>query len=252
MPYSKNTSDLPHPNPPLTKGRVRKAMLFAAGRGERLKPLTDKTPKPLLPLGEKPIIDYSLFYLKSFGVEEVVINLWHLGEKIEQHCGNGSKYGLKINYSREEKLLGTGGGLKKAESFFKSEEAFFTLNSDTLIDCDLNDIALFHQEHKTPATLVATPWREGYTRIQIGNNRLLNIRCGDHLFTGLTVLSPKVFEVLPASKSNLILDGVMPLMQKVKSIAAFFHEGYWRDIGSLESYQKAQEEWAAGHHNRLA
>ena len=252
MPYSKNTSDLPHPNPPLTKGRVRKAMLFAAGRGERLKPLTDKTPKPLLPLGEKPIIDYSLFYLKSFGVEEVVINLWHLGEKIEQHCGNGSKYGLKINYSREEKLLGTGGGLKKAESFFKSEEAFFTLNSDTLINCDLKELARFHEDRKMPATVVVAPWREPYTRLQVANNRFLNVGAGDYFFTGLTLLTPKIFEVLPPPEkpSNLILDGILPLLQIVKGVSAFVLEGFWQDIGTPENYQAAQEIWAASHATR--
>ena len=230
--------------------KIKKAMLFAAGFGERMRPLTFKNPKPLLPLGEKSLIDYSIFYLKKFGVEEVVINTHYLGEKIEQHVGDGKKYGLKINYSKEIQLLGTGGGLKQAEVFFKNEEAFFTLNSDTLINCDLHEVTQFHEEQKTPAMLVVTPWQEGYTRIQIGNGRLLNIGCGDHLFTGLTLLTPKIFGVLPATQSNLITDGVMPLMQKAKSIACFIHEGYWRDIGTLANYQAAQEEWAASHLTR--
>ena len=231
--------------------KIKKAMLFAAGLGERMRPLTNETPKPMLPLGNRPILDYSLFYLKKFGVEEVVINLCHKGEKIEKHAGDGKKYGLKIHYSKEETPIGTGGGLKLAENYFKEEEAFFTLNSDTLINCDLSELTRFHEEQKAPATLVAAPWAEGYTRVQIGNHRLLNIKTGDHLFTGLTILSPKIFEVLPTTKSNLITDGVIPLMQKVKSIACFIHEGYWRDIGTLANYQAAQEEWAAGHHNRL-
>lgn len=226
-------------------------MLFAAGLGERMRPLTIKNPKPLLPLGDKAIIDYSLFYLKKYGVEEAVINTHYLAEKIEQHVGDGKKYGLKIIYSPEQQLLGTGGGLKKAEEYFKNEEVFFTLNSDTLINCDLEELTQFHLERKAPATLVAAPWQEGYTKIQVGQNRLLNVRCGDHLFTGLTILSPKIFEVLPEGKSNLILDGIVPLMNRVKEIACFVHEGYWRDIGSLQNYQAAQEEWASSHHNRL-
>ncbi len=230
--------------------KIKKAFVFAAGLGERMRPLTLKTPKPLLPLGEKPILDYTLFYLKKYGVEEVVINTHHLADKIESHAGDGKKYGLKINYSREAELLGTGGGLKKAEEYFKNEEAFFTLNSDTLINCDLHEAAQFHEEQKTPATLVVAPWQEGYTRIQIGNGRLLNIRCGDHLFTGLALLTPKIFEILQTTKSNLISDGVMPLLQKVKAVSCFVHEGYWRDIGSMESYQQAQEEWAASHFTR--
>lgn len=232
--------------------KLKKAMLFAAGLGERMRPLTLKNPKPLLPLGQRPIIDYSLFYLKKSGIEEVMINLHWLGEKIEQHCGDGEKYGLKIRYSKEEELLGTGGSLKKAEDFFKKEAAFVTLNADTLINCDLSEATELQEEQKAPATLVVAPWQNGYTRLQTGNGRLLNVGSGDHLFTGLTILTPKIFDVLPATKSNLILDGVVPLMGQVKMIAALVHEGYWRDIGTLEGYQAAQEEWAASHHNRLA
>lgn len=230
--------------------KITKAFVFAAGLGERLRPLTLTLPKPLLPIGEKPIIDYSLFYLKRYGVEEVVINLHYLPEKIRQHVGDGKKYKLKIDYSEEENLLGTGGGLKKAESFFKNEEAFFTLNSDTLINCDLEMLANFHEEQKLPATLVVAPWQEGYTRLQVGNNKFLNIKSGDHLFAGLTVLTPKIFSFLSETPSNLITDGVLPMMNRVKGIAAYLHEGYWRDIGSKESYQKAKEEWTLNHAKR--
>lgn len=231
--------------------KIRKVMLFAAGFGERLRPLTAKTPKSLLPIGDRPIIDYTLIYLKRFGVEEVVINLHHLGEKIKQHVGDGKKYPLKIEYSEEKKLLGTGGGLKKCEALFKNEEAFFTMNSDTLINCDLQELAQFHAAQKLPATLVVAPWQEGYTRLQVGGNKLLNVGAGNHLFTGLTLLTPKIFDVLPEKPSNLILDGILPLMNKVKGIAAFDHKGFWHDIGTMESYKQVQEEWAVGHSQRL-
>ena len=214
---------------------ISKAMLFAAGRGERLRPFTDKTPKPLLPIGDKPIIDYSLAYLKRYGIEEVVINLCHLGEKIEQHVGDGKKYGLKIIYSREKELLGTGGGLKNAEKYFKNEKAFITLNSDTLINCDLKELAAFHQSQNASTTLVVAPWQEGYTSLPIeGKN---------YLFTGLAVLGPSIFEKLTLKTTNLITQGV-------PNFSAFVHEGYWRDIGTLQNYKAAQEEWAASHHHR--
>lgn len=208
-------------------------MLFAAGRGERLRPLTDKTPKPLLPLGDRPLIDYSLFYLKKYGIEEVVINLHHLGEKIRQHVRDGKKYGLKIHYSEEKELLGTGGGLKKVEAHFKNETAFLTLNSDTLINCDLAELTLFHQKQKNPATLVIAPWQEGYTRIK-----------EKYLFTGLAVWSPVIFQELTPSPSNLITEcGLV--------FSYFLHEGLWLDIGTKEKYQAAQELWAAGHFPRV-
>ena len=210
-------------------------MLFAAGRGERLRPLTDKTRKPLLPIGDKPIIDYSLGYLNRYGIEEVVLNLWHLGEKIERHVGNGKKYGLKIIYSKEKELLGTGGGLKNAEEHFKNEKAFITLNSDTLINCDLKELATFHEARKLPATLVVTPWQEGYTHLTVDKK--------DYLFTGLAVLRPSIFEKLTLKTTNLITQGI-------SDFSAFVHQGFWKDIGTLQNYKTAQEEWAASHHHR--
>lgn len=207
--------------------------MFAAGRGERLRPLTDKTPKALLPIGEKPIIDYSLAYLKRYGIEEVVINLWHLGEKIKQHAGDGKKYGLKIHYSEERKLLGTGGGLKKAEDYFKNEEAFITLNSDTLINCDLTELGAFHRSQNNPATLVVAPWQAGYTKIK-----------ENYLFTGLAVFTPLIFQKLPLQPSNLITDSGM-------DYALFVHEGLWLDIGTPEKYQEAQAAWAVSHQKRI-
>lgn len=230
--------------------KIRKAMLFAAGLGERLRPLTLKTPKPLLPIGEKPILDYSLAYLKKYGVEEVVINTCWLAEKIERHVGDGKKFGLTVHFSREEKPLGTAGGLKKVQQHFENEPTFFTLNSDTLINCDLNELAQFHEEQKLPATVVVVPWQEGYGRLQVGGDKLLNVDAGDHLFSGLTILTPKIFSVLKGTSSNLITEGILPLMNQAKGIAAFVHEGFWRDIGSRSSYEAAQQEWAAGHHNR--
>lgn len=230
---------------------AKKAFLFAAGYGERLRPLTQTNPKPLLPIGDHLMIDYSLHYLKKFGIEEVVINLFHLGDKIEQHVKQGEKFGLKVFYSKETKLLGTGGGLKKAENQFKDEEIFITLNSDTLINCDLKAVQAFHQKQKAAATLVLAPWQEGYTRLEMANDSLQNIGSGNHLFTGLALFTPKIFSTLHLNPSNLIIDGVQPLMSKGEKIAAFVHDGFWRDIGTMENYQQAQEEWAVSHHKRI-
>ena len=217
---------------------IKKAMLFAAGRGERLRPLTDRTPKPLLPIGDKPLIDYSLSYLKRYGIEEVVINLWHLGKKIERHVGDGKKFGLRIFYSKEKELLGTGGGLKNAEKYFENEKAFITLNSDTLINCDLKELEEFHAAQQNPATLVVTKWQEGYTRFNVDGK--------DYLFTGLAVLSPVIFKNLTLKTTNLITQGV------ISNFSAFVHEDFWQDIGTPQNYKAAQEEWASAHGPRIS
>ena len=105
-----------------------KAMVFAAGYGRRLRPKTDKLPKALIPISGRPMIEYSLLLLSHFGIKEVIINLHHLGSKIEEHLGSGENLGLKICYSKEEELLDTGGGLLRARLFLE-EDTFIVINS---------------------------------------------------------------------------------------------------------------------------
>ena len=120
-------------------------MILAAGLGTRLRPLTNTIPKPLLPIAGTPLIVWNLLLLKRHGFHDVVINLHHLGPMIEQVVGNGSRYGLRIIYSREPAILGTGGGLKQAEPHF-SGESVLVLNGDTLVELDLGALCTFHQQ----------------------------------------------------------------------------------------------------------
>lgn len=235
---------------------VKKTMVFAAGRGERLRPLTDKTPKALLPIGDRSVIEYGLFFLKRHGIEEVVINTHHNGHQIPPKLEPSSRYGLKINYSVEPELMGTGGGLKKTESHFKSEKAFVTINSDILIDVDLSEVIACHERWNATATMVLkglSP-KDVFTPIQMRDHSVTSIGIsGAHFFTGLMILSPEIFEVLPAGqKSCLVTDGVKKLIAQGKMITGFIHNGYWRDIGTPQSYEAAQQEWAATHFQRQA
>ena len=128
-------------------------MILAAGLGTRLRPLTNTIPKPLLPIAGTPLIVWNLLLLKRHGFHDVVINLHHLGPMIEQAFGNGSRYGLRIIYSHEPVILGTGGGLKQAEPHF-SGESVLVLNGDTLVELDLGALCAFHQQRDAVATLV--------------------------------------------------------------------------------------------------
>ncbi|MBI2180499.1 MAG: NTP transferase domain-containing protein [Deltaproteobacteria bacterium] len=116
-----------------------KAMVFAAGQGERLRPLTDKTPKALVPVAGRPMIEYPLLLLRHYGIQEVIINLYHLGEQIEAYLNDGAKLGLRIIYSKEQELLDTGGGLLKAKPFLQ-DGTFIVINTDVLIDLPLERI----------------------------------------------------------------------------------------------------------------
>jgi len=112
------------------------AMVLAAGLGTRLRPQTERTPKALVPVANRPMIHYPLFWLKSRGFSEVIINTHHFGEMLEAELGDGSSQGLKLAYSREEILLGTGGGIGRARKLF-GRTRFVVINADTIIDADL-------------------------------------------------------------------------------------------------------------------
>ncbi|MFK7915114.1 MAG: NDP-sugar synthase [Pseudomonadales bacterium] len=118
--------------------RLPTTMIFAAGRGERLRPLTDHTPKPMLPVADIPLIERQVTMLAAGGVTDVVINLHHLGEQIETHLGNGQRFGVQVRYSREQHKLETGGGLLKALPLL-GDGPIWLLNGDVLMDLPVTD-----------------------------------------------------------------------------------------------------------------
>src|SRR5262249_54042991 len=122
----------------------------------RLRPLTNSVPKALVPVAGRPLIEYGLLFLKAYGIEEVIINLHHLSEKIRVMLGDGSMYGLRITYTVEEPILESGGGIKNAQPFL-DEETFVVLNCDTIIDLDLIAVLTAHRKTKAAATLVLRP-----------------------------------------------------------------------------------------------
>ena len=118
-----------------------RAMILAAGFGTRLRPLTDRVPKPLLTIAGHPMIAYPLAILRAAGIREVLINLHHHGEQIRDILGDGSAYGMRIEYSAEDPILDTGGAIKKAEPFLRGD-TFVVMNSDILIDLRLADAGI--------------------------------------------------------------------------------------------------------------
>jgi NDP-sugar pyrophosphorylase family protein len=131
---------------------VLKAMILAAGKGVRLKPLTLESSKVLLPIGSVPLICHTLTWLKRYGISQVAINLHHLSNKIRDFVGDGSKFGVGISYSYERDLLGTAGGVKKMEKFFNN--TFLVVYGDVLTNIDLSNVIGFHYEKRATATLV--------------------------------------------------------------------------------------------------
>lgn len=230
---------------------IKKGMILAAGLGTRLRPLTYKIPKPLLPLNSHKLIDYSLNLFKRYGVEEVVINLHHLREMISDYVGNGEKFGLKVSYSEEPEILGTGGGIKKVEAFFENRP-FLCINADSLNHADINKIIERHFETGASATMVlkrSSP-EDPYEGVSIDQNGFVrNIGKGEYFYAGLQVIGPELLQVLPpaGTVSCLIEDGYRRLLQNQKKIASFIYDGYFNDLGTPERYEKAKQDVAHFH-----
>jgi NDP-sugar pyrophosphorylase family protein len=137
----------------------KKALILAAGKSTRLNPLTDTIPKPMLPVGGRPVIEYAIRRLLRFGVQHIVINLHHCPGAVHDHFGDGSSLGVHITYSYEPVLLGTAGALKPVSSFFK-DAPFFIYYGDNLTTCDLAQLTRVHQKKRGLAT-IALFWKEG-------------------------------------------------------------------------------------------
>ncbi|MFI5304571.1 MAG: NDP-sugar synthase [Nitrospiria bacterium] len=224
-----------------------KALVLAAGLGTRLLPLTQTNPKPLIPVNGKPLITYTLRYLKHYGISDIYINLHHLGEKIKNALGNGSSYGVKLTYSEEPIILGTGGAMKKLEKAFGTSP-FLAINSDVLTDFPLSHLIKFHQQHGGLASLVL---REDFEADRFGpieidsSGRIRTIlKKGDILFehlkklmfTGIHLINAEVLQSIPKDVFHSIIDCYIDLLLRGKPLYGLEMKGFWGDLGTLEEY----------------
>jgi NDP-sugar pyrophosphorylase family protein len=224
-----------------------KAMVLAAGLGERMRPLTEGRAKPSLPLVNRPIIIQTLAYLKSHGVDEAVINLHYQPESIRGLVGDGSRIGLRVHFSEEQAILGTAGGLKKAEAYFRDAGTFVLINSDFATDCDLTAAVQTHRQSQAVATLILAPRRGGkeYNPVVMdGEGRIISIagsgREGEgeaFTFTGIHILEPSILAAIPAGVRYEINREVYPvLMHNGALIRGHVHPGFWREMGTPRLY----------------
>jgi NDP-sugar pyrophosphorylase family protein len=240
-----------------------RAMVFAAGYGERLRPMTHGVPKALVTVAGRPTIEYPLLLLRHYGIREIIINLHHLGEQIEAHLRDGRDWGLQITYSREEELLDTGGGLLKARSFLQ-DGTFVVINSDVMIDLRLPDLIEQHRSRKAIGTLVLRqdPEADRYGPIETSKDLRIQ-RFLDHksplcasagpltkfMFTGVQVLEPRIFDFMEAERSAKfgITRATYPrVLAGGENLCGFAFNGYWQDLGTAERINEAEEKLKRG------
>ena len=228
-----------------------KAMVFAAGRGTRLKPLTDTRPKALVEVGGVTLLELTLRRLAAAGVVEVIVNLHHFGEQIPAFIEKHGRFGLRrIEFSPEPELLDTGGGLKEASWFFEDGRPFLVHNVDVLSDIDLRALAAEHLRTGALATLAALPRPTARPLFFDTANRLVGRRSpttGDTFvrapqgeavslgFCGIQMVSPSIFRKMTESGVFPIVPCYLRLAGEGESINCFRADGAkWRDCGRPE------------------
>lgn len=228
--------------------KINKAMILAAGFGARLRPITCETPKPLVEVGGKKLIEYNIYLLKKSGIKEILINLHHLGEKIKNYLGGGGGHGVRITYSEEATILGTGGGVKKASSFF-GREPFVVVNGDVITDVDIKDLVRHHLKNGFSVTLVLKQLEdcEAYTPIEVEDERVAGFGKGDMMYTGVQVIHPAVLDLLDEDVfSDVVKDVWLPLLSSGGKIGAYIHDGFWTEIGNVNKLEEVREMFNAG------
>jgi MurNAc alpha-1-phosphate uridylyltransferase len=226
-----------------------RAMILAAGRGERMRPLTDACPKPLLPAGGKPLIAWHLERLHAAGVDAVVINHAHLGAQIEAALGDGRRFGLQLRYSPEARALETAGGIRQALSQL-GEAPFLVINGDVYCDADLAAFAARGRERIQAGGLahllmVANPDHHPAGDFHLADGRLDDSGTPRHTFSGIGVYAPALFGALvPGVPAPLA-----PLLRAAMAegrVSADLHPGYWLDVGTPQRLAELDRHLAHG------
>ncbi|WP_235615755.1 sugar phosphate nucleotidyltransferase [Brevibacillus reuszeri] len=230
--------------------REMKAVIMAGGKGTRLRPLTSHTPKPMVPLLNRPCMEYTIDLLKKHGITEIAVTLQYLPDVIRNTFGDGSRYGVSLVYFEETTPLGTAGSVKNCADFL--DERFIVISGDTLTDIHLSDAIRFHDQNNALATLiltkVETPLEFGVVMTDEGGRITRFVEkpswaevFSDTVNTGMYVCEPEVLSYIAEDREVDFSKEVFPLfLQEGKPLYGYSAEGYWSDIGSLEVYRQAQ------------
>jgi len=237
-----------------------KAMILAAGLGTRLRPLTDDRPKALVEVGGRTLLEITLSRLRVCGVREVIINVHHFADMIVDYLKANDNFGMRIEISREEVLLDTGGGLKKAAPFFLEtstplDEPFILHNVDVISTIDLGRMMQSHAENKALATLAVQDRETSRYLLFDQQLQLCGRRAGRDqapemvratrptqalAFSGIHVLSPRIFSLMTEDGAFSIITSYLRLAAQGEGVVAFRgDEYYWRDLGRPENMAQA-------------
>ena len=234
-----------------------RAVVMAGGEGTRLRPMTASMPKPLLPIVNKPIMEHVLALLHRHGFSETVVTVQFLASLVRNYFGEGEDFGMRLHYATEETPLGTAGSVKNAEHLLR-EDTFLVISGDALTDFDLTELVKFHHDKGALVTVcltrVADPLEFGITIVDEDHRvqRFLEKPTWGQVFsdtvnTGIYVMEPEVFDyVTPGEEVDWSADVFPRLLEEGKPLYGYVAEGYWEDVGTIESYVRAQADVLSG------
>jgi mannose-1-phosphate guanylyltransferase len=245
-----------------------KALVLAAGLGERARPLTETIPKPMLEVGGRPLIHYSLALLKRAGIAQVAINVHHLAGEIQRGLRDGKSLGVDIIYSPEPTLAGTGGPLNALRGYF-ADQTFVLANSDSILDLDLAAMIAFHRERRAIATIALFKPTDGREHEhlevdaegRIQRMRLIKTRnplaysdypakfavaepLDWYMYPGIMVMEPAIFDLIPETPPWALFTGLYgPMVANRLPVFGYVHRGFFRTVDDLKAYEALRYEF---------
>lgn len=223
------------------------AVIMAGGFGTRLRPLTDDTPKPMLPVGDRPLMEWTIEKLRESGIRHVNVTTHYLAEEIESHFGDGEEFGVNLNYVEEEAPLGTAGALGLLES---TDCPLLVINGDILTKVDFGSIRSFHREQEADMTVAVRRYdvEVPYGVVECEGERVARLwekPTYDFLVNaGIYLLEPTVHEFLSEGERVDMTDLIDRLVEAGRRVVSFPVVEYWIDVGQLEDYKQARADYA--------
>ena len=227
-----------------TQDLALQAVIMAGGMGTRLRPLTEDLPKPMLPVGGKPLLERVIEQLKQVGIRRVNVTTHYKREKISDHFGDGSAYGVELNYVNEGKPLGTGGALGLMGA---PRETMLVINGDILTQVDFRAMLAYHQENRADMTVAVRQYeiKVPYGVIECEGTRVCTLKEKPQMHflvnAGIYLLEPKVYEFIPNGEHFNMTDLIQRLLDSDQIVVSFPIIEYWLDIGQLSDYEQAQK-----------
>jgi NDP-sugar pyrophosphorylase family protein len=225
-----------------------RAVVLAGGKGTRLAPYTRILPKPLMPIGDMPILEVLLRQMKRAGVEDVVLTVGHLAQLLQSFFLDGSQWGLNIRYSYENQPLGTAGPIAMIDGL---DDTFLVTNGDVLTTLDLRELIDYHRAHKGLVTIAV---HRRQVRIDLGVVQWNggNTICGyiekpvyDYTVSmGMYVFEPRILEYIPRNQYLDFPDLVLKLIAAGERVVGYTFDGYWKDLGRADDYEEANHDFA--------